>query len=161
MNLNMIDLNNRPVGALKAFIHDFKEFAVKGNAVDLAVGVVIGAAFGSIVNSLVKDVIMPPIGLLTGGVDFSDKVIKLKDAVVDSAGKITAPEVDLRYGMFLNQVINFVIVAFSIFMVIKMMSMLHRKEAAAPTPAEPPMTTDQKLLGEIRDILKESRPHQQ
>ena len=111
---------------------------------------------------------MPPIGLLTGVVDFSEKKIILKEClfdsahklVLDAAGKPVRPEVDLRYGIFLNQLINFIIVAFSIFLVIKLMSMLHRKEAAAPEPAEPPLTTDQKLLAEIRDLLKEYHPHQ-
>jgi len=160
----MLELNQRPVGMLKSFLHDFKEFAVKGNAIDLAVGVVIGAAFGSVVKSLVDDVIMPPLGLLTGGVDFSDKRIILKHGLFDSAGKplldaagkLVRPEVDLRYGVFLNTIINFIIVAMAIFVVIKLMSALQRKQAAAP--AEPALTTDQKLLTEIRDLIKNESP---
>lgn len=136
------------MGFITSFVKEFKEFAVKGNAVDLAVGVVIGAAFGGVVTSLVNDVIMPPLGLLIGGVDFKDKKIVLQPLLPGAAGQ---PPVDLRYGMFLNTLINFVIVALAIFVVIKLMSLLHRKEAALP---DPPLTTDQQLLTEIRDLLK-------
>jgi large conductance mechanosensitive channel len=152
----MLELNQRPVGMLKSFLHDFKEFAVKGNAIDLAVGVVIGAAFGSVVKSLVDDVIMPPLGLLTGGVDFSNKKLVLKDALLGPDGKVLKDAVDLRYGVFLNTIINFIIVALAIFVVIKLLSALQRKQAAAP--AEPALTTDQKLLTEIRDLIKNESP---
>ena len=139
--------------ALKELLNEFKEFALKGNAVDLAVGVVIGAAFGSIVNSLVKDIIMPPIGLLTGGVDFSDKFIVLKSAVLDSAGKVLTPETDIRYGVFINNIINFLIVAIAVFGVIKIMSMMKPKEGPAPV-GPPPLTPEEQLLTEIRDAIK-------
>jgi large conductance mechanosensitive channel len=137
--------------SVKSLMAEFRDFAVKGNAVDLAVGVVIGAAFGGIVTSLVNDVIMPPLGYLTGGVDFRDKWIQLKPAVMDATGKtVIHPEVDWRYGSFINTIINFLIVASAIFLVVKLMSVLHRK-----APAEdPPPTLDQKLLTEIRDLLK-------
>jgi large conductance mechanosensitive channel len=110
-------------------ISEFKEFAMKGSVVDLAVGVVIGGAFGNIVSSLVKDVMMPPLGLLTGGIDFADKKIVLKDAVLDSAGKITTPATTLNYGNFINNVITFLIIAFSIFIVIKLMNAAKRSPA--------------------------------
>jgi large conductance mechanosensitive channel len=106
---------------------EFREFAVKGNVADMAVGIIIGAAFGKIVSSLVNDVIMPPIGLLLGGLDFSSFVLTLKTAIGDQ------PAVLLRYGVFLNTLIDFIIVAFSIFMLIRMMNKLRRKEEAPPT----------------------------
>lgn len=106
-----------------SIVSEFKEFAIKGNAVEMAVGIVIGAAFGKIVTSLVSDLIMPPIGLLLGGVDFKNLKLILKEATLD------APAVTLNYGMFINTVIDFVIVAFSIFMVIKGLNSLKKKEA--------------------------------
>ncbi|MCA9243450.1 MAG: large-conductance mechanosensitive channel protein MscL [Phycisphaerales bacterium] len=128
-------------------IKEFKDFAIKGNAVDMAVGIVIGAAFTGVVNSLVADVMMPPLGMVTGGVDFADKLFVLQ-AKTDAR-----PEVALTYGKFINTIINFVIVAFALFMVVKAMNTLKRKEEAAPAaPAEPPQ--DVKLLTEIRDLLK-------
>ena len=128
-------------------LQEFREFAVKGNAMDLAVGVIIGAAFGKIVRSFVGDVVMPPIGLLIGGVDFSDLAITLKAAEGD------IPDVVLSYGKFIQTVLDFVIVAFAIFMGVKVINRLKREEAAAP--AEPPAPTkDQELLTEIRDLLK-------
>src|SRR5476651_2221484 len=128
-----------------SIVKEFKEFAVKGNVVDLAVGVIIGAAFGKIVTSLVTDVIMPPIGLLLGGIDFKDLKIHLKPAV----GK--TPEVAINYGVFINTAIDFIIVAFVIFLVIKGIKSLKREEAAAPEePAAP--TKEEILLTEIRDL---------
>jgi large conductance mechanosensitive channel len=106
-----------------SIVKEFKEFAVKGDAVDMAVGIVIGAAFGKIVNSLVNDVIMPPIGMLIGGVDFKNLVIKMKEATA------TQPAVTLNYGMFINNVIDFLIVAFAIFMVVKGINHLKKKQA--------------------------------
>jgi large conductance mechanosensitive channel len=128
-------------------LKEFKEFAVKGNMVDLAVAVVIGGAFGKIVTSLVNDVIMPPIGLLMGGVDFSNLKIMLKAA----EGDVQA--VTLNYGAWINTVIDFVIVALVIFMVIKALNSLKKKEAAAPPPPPPGPTKEELLLTEIRDIL--------
>jgi large conductance mechanosensitive channel len=142
--------------ALKDLLNEFKQFALQGNAVDLAVGVVIGAAFGSIVNSLVKDIIMPPIGLVTGGVDFSDKMVVLKHAVLDASGKVLTPETDLRYGVFINNVINFLIVAVAIFGVIKLMSMMKPKEKPVPA-GPPPLTPEEQLLTEIRDAIKSQK----
>jgi large conductance mechanosensitive channel len=128
---------------------EFKQFAMRGNVIDLAVGVVIGGAFGKIVSALVDKVIMPPIGLLVGGVDFSKLAITLKAATVDAAGK-EVPAVVLAYGEFINAIIQFAIVAFAIFMVVKMINKLHKQPEAAPA-ATP---EDILLLREIRDSLK-------
>lgn len=127
-----------------SLLSEFKTFAVKGNVVDLAVGVVIGGAFGKIVGALVDQVIMPPIGLATGGIDFSNVKIVLKDAVD------TQPEVAIGIGTFINVLVQFTIVAFAIFMLVKGVNILKRKEEAAPKP--PP--DDVVLLREIRDLLK-------
>ena len=133
-------------------MQEFREFAMRGNVIDLAVGVVIGAAFGKIVSALVDNVIMPPIGLLIGGVDFSDLAITLKGATVDAAGEVV-PAVEIGYGVFLNALIQFIIVAFAIFMVVKAINRLNRKQEAAPeAPAAP--SEDVLLLREIRDALK-------
>ncbi len=127
-------------------LDEFKAFAVKGNVVDMAVGIIIGAAFGKIVSSAVGDVVMPPLGMLVGGMDFSDLAITLKDA----AG--TAPAVVLGYGKFLQSLLDFAIVAFAIFMLIKGIERLKRKEAAAPS-LPPVPTKEELLLTEIRDLL--------
>jgi large conductance mechanosensitive channel len=129
-------------------MQEFKTFAVKGNVVDMAVGIIIGAAFGKVVSSVVADVIMPPIGLLVGGIDFSDLAVTLKAA----AGDVAA--VTLNYGKFIQTVVDFVIVAFAVFMLVKGINSLKRKEAAAP--ASPPAPSkEETLLAEIRDILKQ------
>ncbi|PSJ46179.1 large conductance mechanosensitive channel protein MscL [Zobellella endophytica] len=134
-----------------SIIKEFKEFAVKGNVVDMAVGIIIGAAFGKIVSSLVNDVVMPPIGVLIGGVDFSDLAIVLQEA----AGEI--PAVTLSYGKFIQTILDFTIVAFAIFMMIKVINRLKRKEEAkAEEPAAPPAPSkEEQLLSEIRDLLKQ------
>ncbi|WP_276360814.1 large-conductance mechanosensitive channel protein MscL [Daejeonella sp. H1SJ63] len=132
-----------------AIVKEFKEFISKGNVIDLAVGVIIGAAFGKIITSLVDDVLMPPLGYLMGGVDFSDKKIVLVDA--DTVNKVE--EVALRYGSFINSVIQFLIVSFCIFAVIKMMNALKRKEEELPS-APPAPGAEEVLLREIRDLLK-------
>ena len=133
-----------------SLINEFKAFAVRGNVVDMAVGIIIGAAFGKIVSSFVDGVIMPPLGLLIGGVDFSDLAIVLKDAVGE------APAVVLRYGAFIQTVVDFVIIAFAIFMAINAINHLKRKEAEAPS-APPAPSKEELLLTEIRDLLKEQR----
>jgi large conductance mechanosensitive channel len=130
------------------FVKEFKEFAVKGNVVDLAVGVIIGAAFGKIVTSLVSDVIMPPIAYLTGGVDFADKKIVLTPA--DAVAK--APEVAIHYGLFINAIIQFLIIALCIFVAVKAINALKKKEEEAPS-APPAPSKEEVLLAEIRDIL--------
>jgi len=122
-----------------SIVQEFKEFAVKGNMMDMAVGIIIGAAFGKIVSSLVSDVIMPPIGVMMGGVDFSSLAIQVKAATVDAAGKVT-PAVLISYGKFINTCIDFIIVAFCIFMIIKAMNTLKKKPA--PTPAAGPVSKD-------------------
>lgn len=133
-----------------SIVKEFREFAVKGNVVDMAVGIIIGAAFTKIVSSAVGDLIMPPLGLLIGGVDFSDLVVTLKAATPES------PAVVLGYGKFIQTVLDFLIVAAVIFMVVKGINRLKRKEEAQPTPpAEPPAPTrEQVLLAEIRDLLR-------
>lgn len=131
-----------------SMLQEFKEFAMKGNVVDLAVGVIIGGAFGKIVSSLVADVIMPPIGVLMGGVDFAKLGVTLKEAVDEKT-----PAVMLNYGNFIQAIVDFTIVAFAIFMAIKLMNKLKKSEPAAPeAPAAP--TKEEILLTEIRDILK-------
>jgi len=139
-------------------LKEFKEFAVRGNVVDMAVGIIIGAAFGKIVDSLVKDVIMPPVGVLLGNVDFSDLFVVLKQGAqtgpyltVEAAQKAGA--VTFNYGMFINTVISFVIVAFAVFLLIRAINKLKRQEEAKP--AEPPATPEEVLLlREIRDSLR-------
>lgn len=132
-----------------SFFKEFREFAMKGNVVDMAVGIIIGAAFGKIVSSLVADVIMPPLGLIIGGVDFKQFSLVLREAQGD------IPAVVMNYGMFIQTIFDFVIVAFAIFMAIKVMNKVRReKEEAAPAePAAP--STEEVLLSEIRDLLKE------
>lgn len=131
-------------------VKEFKEFAVKGNVVDLAVGVIIGAAFGKVVTSLVSDIMLPPLGYLTGGVDFSDLKFYIKHG--DPAKKLA--DVSINYGLFLNAIIQFLIVAFCIFLVVKAINALKKKEEAAPAPAAEPLPTKEEvLLTEIRDLL--------
>ena len=133
-------------------ISEFKEFAMKGNVVDLAVGVVIGAAFGKIVTALVDNIIMPPIGLLAGDIDFSDVAITLKEATTNAVGE-AVPAVQIGIGSFINTLIQFLIVAFAIFMVIKAINRMHRKQPEPEAaPAEP--SEEILLLREIRDSLK-------
>jgi len=151
-------------------LKEFRDFAMRGNVVDMAVGVIIGAAFSTVVGSMVKDVLMPPIGYVTGGVDFSDKKLVLKEAVAaapatkDAAGAVVtpevvaAPEVAINWGVFVNAVISFIIVAFCLFMIIKAMNTakakFEKQQAAAPPPGP---TKEQVLLTEIRDLLAQRR----
>lgn len=149
------------------FINEFKEFAVKGNALDMAVGVIIGGAFGKIVSSVVNDIIMPPLGVLIGGVNFTDLKLTLKDAVLeqkDALGNVVqeaAPAVTLNYGAFLQNCLDFLIIAFAIFLMIKGITRLSnmgkaKEEPKEETPAAPPApSAEEKLLTEIRDLLKE------
>jgi len=132
-----------------SMLQEFKAFAMRGNVMDMAVGIVIGGAFGKIVSSLVSDVIMPPIGAITGGIDFSAMKWVLKPAD-DSDPKHKIAEVAINYGSFINTIITFIIIAFAIFMVIKLMNRLQKKQEAAPVA--PP--ADVALLTEIRDLLK-------
>jgi large conductance mechanosensitive channel len=139
-------------------LKEFKQFALKGNVLDMAVGIIIGAAFGTVVQSMVNDVIMPPIGILLGGVDFSDLFVTLRQGAVPGpyatlALAREAGAVTLNYGMFTNAVISFIIVAFAVFMLVKSFNKLKKEEAAAPS-APPSLPADVVLLGEIRDLLK-------
>jgi large conductance mechanosensitive channel len=130
-----------------SIVKEFKEFAMKGNVVDLAVAVIIGAAFGKIVGSFVNDILMPPLGVLLGGLDFKDLKFIMVDAVADK------PAVTLNYGMFVQTVIDFIIIAFAIFMMIKAINMAKKKEVEAPS-APPAIPAEEALLTEIRDLLK-------
>ena len=140
-------------------INEFKKFALKGNMLDMAVGIIIGGAFGTIVSSLVKDVIMPPVGLLLGGVDFAEQFMLLQAgdpappyatlAAAQDAGAVT-----LNYGLFLNAVVSFLIVAFSVFLLVKQFNRLKAKDEAPKAPPEPPK--QEVLLTEIRDLLKKT-----
>ena len=135
-------------------LKEFRDFAVKGNVVDMAVGIIIGGAFGGIVTSLVNDVIMPPIGKLMKGVDFSNMFLVLGDGKFDSiAAAKEAGVATLNYGLFINAAINFVIVAIAVFMLVKAVNAAKKKEEAKPA-APPAPSAEEKLLGEIRDILK-------
>ncbi|MCB9185921.1 MAG: large-conductance mechanosensitive channel protein MscL [Flavobacteriales bacterium] len=135
-------------------LKEFKEFAMKGNVMDMAIGIIIGGAFGKIVASFVADVLMPPLGLLIGGVNFQDLKIVLTEAVLDADGVETAAAVSINYGNFIQVTFDFIIIAFAIFMMVKAMNSAKKKEEAAPAPPPPGPTEDQKLLMEIRDLLK-------
>jgi large conductance mechanosensitive channel len=137
-----------------SLISEFKTFAMRGNVVDLAVGVVIGAAFGKIVTALVNGIVMPPLGLLIGGVNFSELAVTLKEAVVAADGTVTAPAVLLNYGGFIQTLFDFTIIAFAIFLVVKAMNSMQKKAEEAPA-APPAPSNEEKLLSEIRDLLKQ------
>lgn len=136
-------------------LKEFRDFAVRGNVVDLAVGIIIGAAFTGIVNSLVKDIIMPPIGFIMGGIDFSDFFIALSATHYDTLKAAQdAGVVTINYGLFFNACINFLIVAFAIFLLVKQINRFKKAEEAAPAPGP---SESEKLLAEIRDLLKSGR----
>lgn len=133
---------------MRSFAKEFRDFALRGNVADMAIGIIIGAAFGKIVTSLVNDIIMPPLGVLIGGVDFTDLAIQL------SASGADGKPVTLNYGQFLQVTFDFLIVAFAIFLVIKGMNHLSRKERAEKAVTPPPPSNEERLLAEIRDLLK-------
>ena len=143
----------------KKYWQEFKEFAVKGDVMDLAVAVVIGGAFGKIVSSLVADIIMPPIGLILGGLNFSDIKIVLKEAVVKANGTVAAPAVAINIGVFVQNILDFIIIAAAVFFAIKLIGRLKERlrlsqdKSGADSPVQP-LTKDQELLIEIRDVLK-------
>jgi large conductance mechanosensitive channel len=135
-------------------LREFREFAMRGNVVDLAVGVIVGTAFTAIVNSLVGDIIMPPLGLLTGGIDFTNHFATLKGGRFETLEAARAAgAVTVNYGLFLNAVLRFLIVAFAVFLLVRQLNRLYR--SAPPPPAQP--TPQERLLAEIRDLLKERR----
>lgn len=134
-------------------LSDFKEFAMRGNVIDMAVGVIIGGAFGKIVSSLVNDIIMPVVGVITGGMDFKDLKYTLKDPVTDSLGVVQQEAVTFNYGMFIQNIVDFLIIAFCIFMAIRIMQKFRRKEEEKAAEPEKP-AADIELLTEIRDLLK-------
>ena len=143
---------------MKKFFEEFKKFAMRGNVIDLAVGVVIGGAFGKITTSIVNDIIMPVIGVLTGGLNFSDWKIVLKHAV-EEAGEIVTPEVAITFGNTIAVILDFIIIAFAVFCLVKGINSLHRKKEEAPAapPAPPEPSAEEKLLAEIRDLLKDQK----
>ena len=146
---------------MKKFIEEFKSFAMRGNVVDMAVGVVIGGAFGKITTSIVNDILMPFISILTGGVDFTQWKWVLKEAVVDAEGVISSTEVAVNYGNLIAIILDFIIIAFAVFCLVKGLNSLHRKkEEPAPEPEPepaPPAPTTEELLAEIRDLLKNQK----
>ena len=140
---------------MKKFFDEFKKFAMRGNVIDLAVGVVIGGAFGKITTSIVNDIIMPVIGVLTGGLNFGDWKIVLKQAVLDAEGAVLNPEVAITFGNTISVILDFIIIAFAVFCLVKGINALHRKKEEAPAapPAPPEPSAEEKLLTEIRDLL--------
>ena len=145
---------------MKKFFDEFKTFAMRGNVIDLAVGVVIGGAFGKITTSIVNDIIMPVIGVLTGGLNFGDWKIVLKQAILDAEGAIATPEVAITFGNTIAVILDFIIIAFAVFCLVKGINSMHRKkeEEPAPEPEPEPIpepSAEEKLLTEIRDLLKE------
>lgn len=141
------------------FLDEFKTFAMRGNVVDLAVGVVMGGAFGKITTSVVNDIIMPVISVLTGGLNFTDWKVVLRSPIYDAAGAEIQTEIAINYGNLISTVVDFVIIAFAVFCMVKVLNNLHKKkeEEPAPAPAEPEPSAEEKLLTEIRDLLKEKR----
>lgn len=134
------------------FIQEFKDFAIKGNMVETAIAFVMGGAFGKVSSAFIDGMVMPAVGMLTGGQDFSAMKIILQEAVTDAAGKVTTPEVAISYGAFISTIINFLIVALVMFMIVKAMNNARKAEAEAPAPPPAP-TKEETLLGEIRDLL--------
>ena len=142
---------------MKKFFEEFKAFAMRGNVIDMAVGVVIGGAFGKITTSIVNDIIMPLISMLTGGVNFSEWKWVLKEAVLDAEGAVATAEVAVNFGNTIAIILDFIIIAFAVFCMVKALNNLHRKEeepAPEPAPEEPAGPTQEELLAEIRDLLK-------
>jgi len=135
------------------FLSDFKDFAMKGNVVDMAVGVIIGGAFGKIVSSLVNDIIMPLVSLFTGSVSFTDLKYVMRPEELDAAGNVVKEALSFNYGMFIQNIVDFLIIAFSIFIALRFIMKFKKKEEEAPAPAPEP-SAEEKLLSEIRDLLK-------
>lgn len=135
-------------------LDEFKAFAMRGNVIDMAVGVIIGGAFGKIVSSVVADMIMPPIGLLVGGVNFTDLKWEMKEAVLNDAGEVVAPAVTLNYGNFLQVTFDFLIVAIAVFAFVKLINSLNKKKKEEAPAAPPAPSKEEVLLTEIRDLLK-------
>ena len=147
---------------MKKFFEEFKTFAMRGNVIDMAVGVVIGGAFGKITTSIVNDIIMPLISMITGGVDFSQWKWVLKEAVLDAEGTVVSAEVAVKFGRTIAIILDFVIIAFAVFCLVKALNSLRRKKEEPapepdPEPEAPPAPTAEELLTEIRDLLKEQK----
>jgi len=135
-------------------VQEFKKFAIKGNVLDMAVGIVVGVAFGKIVSSFVGDVITPPLGVLLGGVDFSNLMVTIKDAVPAIADKAAIPAVTISYGKFIQTIFDFTIISFAVFLLVKTVNFIKAKEEVAPVAPPPPPSAQEVLLTEIRDLLK-------
>ena len=144
---------------MKKFIEEFKTFAMRGNVMDMAVGVIIGGAFGKITTSIVNDIIMPLVSMLTGGINFSSWKLVLKQAVLDAQGAVVSEEVAVNFGNTIAVILDFIIIAFAVFCMVKALNNLHRKKEEAPAeePAPPEPSAEEKLLMEIRDLLKEKQ----
>ena len=143
---------------MKKFMEEFKAFAMRGNVIDLAVGVVIGGAFGKITTSVVNDIIMPAVSMLTGGINFSEWKLVLKEAVLDEAGAEVAAAISINYGNLISVILDFVIIAFAVFCMVKAINKLHKKPEEAPAEEPvPESSAEEKLLTEIRDLLKEKK----
>ncbi|MBW6489623.1 MAG: large-conductance mechanosensitive channel protein MscL [Lentimicrobium sp.] len=134
-------------------LDEFKAFVMRGNVVDMAVGIIIGGAFGKIISSFVADVLMPPIGLLLGGLDFKDMVYTMKEAVM-AGTEVVTPAVTINYGLFIQNIVDFLIIAFAIFMAIRYINSMKKEEEPAAPEAPPAPTKEETLLAEIRDLLK-------
>ncbi|MCL2649713.1 MAG: large-conductance mechanosensitive channel protein MscL [Candidatus Azobacteroides sp.] len=139
-----------------SFLKEFRTFAMRGNVMDMAVGVIIGGAFGKIVSSLVSDIIMPPIGVLIGGINFTDLAITVKRASINAAGQ-AVPAVTINYGNFIQTIFDFTIIAFAIFLMIKGINSIYQKKTEKATTTPPAPTKEEELLTEIRDLLKEKQ----
>ncbi|MBA3648060.1 MAG: large-conductance mechanosensitive channel protein MscL [Chitinophagales bacterium] len=135
-------------------LKEFRAFILRGNVIDLAVGIIIGAAFGRIVNSLVNDILMPVLGFITGGMNFSDQKVVLKAAVLNPDGSVKTPANTINWGMFIQATIEFLIIGFALFIIIKALNSIHKKQAEVPAAVPPAPSTEEKLLMEIRDLLK-------
>ena len=144
---------------MKKFLNEFKAFAMRGNVIDMAVGVVIGGAFGKITTSIVNDIIMPVVSILTGGIDFSEWKLVLKEAVLNADGTEAAAAIAVNFGNLISVIVDFIIIAFAIFCTIKVLNKMKKKEEEAPAapPAPPEPSAEEKLLTEIRDLLKEKK----
>ena len=147
---------------MKKFFEEFKTFAMRGNVIDMAVGVVIGGAFGKITTSIVNDIIMPLISMITGGVDFSQWKWVLKEAILDAEGTVVSAEVAVKFGNTIAIILDFIIIAFAVFCLVKALNSLRRKKEEPapepdPEPEAPPAPTAEELLAEIRDLLKEQK----
>lgn len=152
----MLQIKNELKNETK-FLDDFKRFIMRGNVVDMAVGIIVGGAFGKIVSSLVSDIVMPLVGLLIGGINFTELHVTLHQAVKNAAGEIVKPAVTLNYGNFIQVSVDFLIISFAIFLMIKLMSQFRQKKEEQATTTPPPPSEEVQLLSQIRDLLQKDK----